>query len=76
MHLQKRIAGSAQTMHITESIFCIEEYTERVRAFHGYEAPGVIIGGWSIQPGPDCRTERFSMPCVKHRSVFLMPFSC
>jgi formylmethanofuran dehydrogenase subunit E len=35
-------------MHITESIFCIEEYTERVRAIHGYEAPGVIIGGFMV----------------------------
>ena len=30
--------------------YTFEEFVERVKAFHGYEAPGVIIGGFYGRP--------------------------
>ena len=28
--------------------YTFEEFVERVKEFHGYEAPGVIIGGFMV----------------------------
>ena len=30
--------------------YTFEEFVERVKEFHGYSAPGVIIGGFMVVP--------------------------